>query len=344
MIGALVPLTGPAAALGEYARNGMGLAVSEINAAGGVAGRPLRVIYEDSQSTTEGGVPAYQKLTRADHVPASLAILNAVVVPAASLANRESSVLINCGAQDARIRKEGGAFVFNVVPDAILEAQSMASFAFTELKITTAATLHLENDPGAAAGAAFANAFTALGGRIVADVEIDKNKDDTAAAIGRLKLASPPAVFVTAPARALVPVLQQAAALGLRPRWLTDASFELEGVIKTAGPAADGVIYTAQRPLDVSSPSSLQFLAAYRARFGFDPELAAATFYDGVYALKGAIDAAGGTTGGDIARGLRMLAREGVTGRIDFTQSAWLMRPLEFRTVRGGRVERVPQK
>lgn len=338
VIGAAVPLTGARGSEGEYARNGVALAVAEINAAGGAGGKALRVIYEDTQSTSEGGVPAYQKLTVSDHVVATLAHMNPIVVPVASLANRTTSVLINCGGQDPRIRREGGGFVFNLVPDAILEAEAMAEDAVTRLHIKVAATFYLENDSGEAAAAAFGKAFTKLGGRIVANEQVDKNKDLSDASIARLRAASPEAVFFVTPSRTTVTMFRAAHDAGWRPQWLTDSSFELDDVIRASGALAEGVVYTSLRPFLPVTARAQQFAAAYKARNGFDPELVAATYYDGVYALKGAVDAVHGSSGADIAKGLRMVAFEGVTGRIDFTQSTFVPKPVELRTVDHGRV------
>ena len=344
LIGALIPLTGASSAEGEYARNGAGLAVAEINAAGGVNGVPIRVVYEDSKSTVEDGVPAYQKLLSSDHVVATLALLNPVVVPAAPLSNRAESVLVNCGAQDARIRRDAGTFAFSLVPDAIDEAREMARVAVQQWHLTTAATLFLENDEGRVAAEAFAQTFAALGGRIVAQEQTDKNKDDMPASITRLRAAKPAAVYVSAPARHVVHALEQARTAGFATKWLTDSAFELDGVYRTAGPAAEGVVYTALRSLSLASPVAQAFATSYRTRFGFEPELRAASFYDGVFALKAAMDAAGGRSARDIARGMKRVARDGVTGRVDFTTSLTVSLPLELRTVTGGRPTVVPPR
>lgn len=344
VIGALIPLTGASSAEGEYARNGAGLAVAEINAAGGVNGVPIRVVYEDSKSTVEDGVPAYQKLLSADHVVATLAVLNPVVVPAASLANRAESVLVNCGAQDVRIRRDAGTFAFSLVPDAVDEAREMARVVVQQWQVTTAATLFLENDEGKVAAEAFAQAFTRLGGRIVAQEQTDKNKDDMPASIARLRAATPAAVYVSAPARHIVRALEQARTAGFGPKWLTDSAFELDSTYRTAGPAAEGVVYTALRSLSLASSVAQAFATAYRTRFGFEPELRAASFYDGVFALKAAMDASGGRSAGDIARGMKRVTRDGVTGRVDFTTSFTVSLPLELRTVNGGRPTVVPPR
>src|SRR4051812_1358246 len=69
-IGGLLPLTGSGANYGLYAKNGMDLAVDEINRAGGVTGKKLVVIYEDSQSNPATGVSGFRKLLDVNQVSA----------------------------------------------------------------------------------------------------------------------------------------------------------------------------------------------------------------------------------------------------------------------------------
>lgn len=349
VVAALLPLTGVHAAQGEYARNGITLAVNEINAAGGVDGKLLRVVVEDSQSTAEGGVAAYQKLTGADRIGATLATLNSVVVPVSSLAGRVNSVLLNCGAQDASLRK-AGPYVFSLVPDAIEEARAMAEFSINRLHLKTAGTLTFERHSGAAAAAMFAAEFVRLGGRIVAEAAVEWNfplvrlGDDVQKPIAKLRLASPEAIFVSGPAATLPKVFRTGAELGMKWQWLTESSFELDGALAAAGEAGQGVVYTARRPLDVDAGPAGRFAAAYKARFGIDADATAATFYDGVYALTSAIHAGGGTGAAAIADGLRKASFDGVTGRIDFRNGPFVHRSMEFRTAHAGRPHVVPER
>ena len=62
-IGAIISLSGAAASYGEYAKDGMQLAVSEINAKGGVNGRDVKLIIEDDKTNGKDAVSAFKKLT-----------------------------------------------------------------------------------------------------------------------------------------------------------------------------------------------------------------------------------------------------------------------------------------
>jgi branched-chain amino acid transport system substrate-binding protein len=342
-IGAVVPLSGVNAPLGEYARNGIDMAVGEVNAAGGVNGKVLRVIYGDSQSTVDAGVPAYQMIVTGSRPPAILAILNPIVVKVAQIADREKTVLLNCGAQDPDLRK-AGPFVFNLVPDAIEEARALAGFAISKLGLKDAATLAVDRNSGMAAAAEFAREFTRLGGRVVREDLVEMEGQYFAPAIDRLASVSPSATFVAGPPAATTRALRQAAVDGFTTRWLTDSSFEIDGAMTAAGPAAEGVTFAGVRHALPDSARARKFVADYKSRFGYEPEIYAATCYDGIHALAGAIKTPDTVSSAAIANGLRARASDGVMGPLDFTDATWVARPFEIRTVKSGRAQIVPER
>ena len=343
-VGALFPLSGKMADQGEYARNGALMAVAEVNADGGVGGKALRLVDADSQSTGESGLPAYQTLLHAEHVVATVTMLDDVVGPASKLAGRLQHVLLSGSAPDVFVAKEGDT-VFSFDPDSVFEARAAAAYAAQTLHITTAATLAVERHTSVAAAAAFADEFRRLGGRIVSQHIVKWNFDavaygeDVAKPMRQLGVSVPPLVFVSGPAKTTALALRTGQQMGWRTQWITGSSFELDGGIAAAGAAADGVIYTALRPLTGDTPRAQAFIEAYRRRFGLPPQWIAASTYDAIHALASAMTATGARSGPELARALRSRTLEGVLGRIDFSTKAFLERPLEFRTVSTGRVK-----
>jgi branched-chain amino acid transport system substrate-binding protein len=346
--GALLPLTGLEANYGEYARNAISLAVTEINASGGIRRQPLLVVYEDGQTSAASASSAYLKLIGHDHVIATLAEGSPAVITAAPIANSEKSVLLNCGAATMTLR-EAGPLVFSAIADGGQEAEAMATFVVERLHLKDVATLGLESEfnstafkePDLEQMAAFSAALSKLGGRDVADIRLPREKDDFQPQIAALKVRQPAAVYYVGPLREALIVFRQARAMGVRTQWLSGATLEKNDVL--AVPEAEGAIYTYPRAALDEQPRGQQFAEKYRARFGVEPDVHAATCYDGVYALKAAIERAGGTAAGDIARGLRQAPYAGVAGPLDFTKALWVKKPLEFRTVKGDRFETLGQ-
>ncbi len=94
-IGAIYPLTGPAAHLGESNKRGASLAVKHFNENGGINGKVLQLIIEDSKSDPKTGVSAFQKLTSVNKVPAVLTTLTSVAMSVRPIAERTKTVLFS---------------------------------------------------------------------------------------------------------------------------------------------------------------------------------------------------------------------------------------------------------
>ncbi|HET7503206.1 MAG TPA: ABC transporter substrate-binding protein, partial [Kofleriaceae bacterium] len=68
-IGVITSLTGPAAAFGQAHKHGYNIAVAELNARGGVLGKPIELVFYDDQSKPDQAVQGVAKLVDQDHVP-----------------------------------------------------------------------------------------------------------------------------------------------------------------------------------------------------------------------------------------------------------------------------------
>lgn len=333
-IGALLPLTGSGANYGQYAKSGIDLAVDEINGSGGIASKKLKVFYEDSQSNPAAGVSALRKLLDVNSVPATLVEFSPVVMACAPIANTQRSVLLNCGAQTPKLR-EAGRYVFSAIPDANQEASEMAQFAYHSLGLRKVATFSINTETGVATTEVFARRFAQLGGRIIAQERHDQGANDFRPQLSKLQSVSPPAIYMISLTRESALILKQAKELGIKAQWLSYTSFQGEDILRVAGDAAEEVIYTYPKFDPEASAQAKQFEANYLRRYSQRPEVYAATFYDGVSALKVAMEKSG-LSGEAVREGLQSIVYQGIAGTIDFRRSTWVDKPLEFRTVKGG--------
>lgn len=334
-IGAVLPLTGSGAPYGESARNGIALAVEEINGSGGIAGKKLAVVFEDSQSSPSNGVTAYRKLLEVNGVPATLTEFSPVVMACAPIANERKSVLLNCGAQTPKVRA-GGPYLFSAIPDANEEAVQMADFTYNVLGLHTVATFAMNTETGVATTEIFVKRFTELGGRIIAQERHDQGATDFRSQLTKLKVQAPPAVYMISLSRESALILKQAMEMGFRTQWLSYTSFQAEEILSVAKEAGEGVIYSYPKFDPAASQKAEAFEKAYSRRFSRQPEVYAATFYDGVRALKAAMDREG-VSGEAIRKGLSTAVYEGVAGPIDFRNSTWVSKPLQFKIVKDGK-------
>lgn len=153
-VGAIVSRSGAASASGEQVTRGFDLAVSELNAAGGVGGRKVELLYRDDSTNPEIGVAALRELFEHDHVTTVLgAVTSTVTLRLAPHCERNRVVLMSPSASASQLT-EAGEYIFRTVPSDVLEGSSMADFA-RDLGLDRVAILAVDNDYGASLADAF---------------------------------------------------------------------------------------------------------------------------------------------------------------------------------------------
>jgi branched-chain amino acid transport system substrate-binding protein len=154
-IGAILPLTGSAAPYGKNARRGIELALEEINANGGVNGKKVKVLYEDSKTEPKEAVSALRKLHSSSGVKFIIGDINSTgVLAMAPIAVRERILLLSPGASNPKI-SDAGDYIFRNWHSDALEGQVDADHAYSTLGWREAAVLYVN----AAYGAGLAETF-----------------------------------------------------------------------------------------------------------------------------------------------------------------------------------------
>lgn len=194
-IGAILPLTGPGGAVGVAQQRGIQFAVQEANAAGGIGGDKLEVIYEDSQGKPDQSVLSFNKLVDLQHVPAILSAYSGPSLAIAPLATRKKIVVINGGAQADPLAK-ASPYLFNTLPVIGDEIDVLAKYLVA--KGYKRAAILFENDAAGIAGRDdYTKSFTAAGGSIVAAQSSDFGQTDFRAQLLLLGNAKPDVLLVS---------------------------------------------------------------------------------------------------------------------------------------------------
>jgi len=151
-----------------------------------------------------------------------------------------------------------------------------------------------------------------------------------------------PAIYFAATIKDSGSFLKQADELGLKAQWLSYNAFESDEVIKIAGLAANGVIYTSSNLFDLPHPGIKpnHFFDAYLSKYGERPNLYAATAYDSVFLLAKAQKSSDGTKEG-IQRALASTSNyQGASGVITFDSDGCVRKPVFLKIVRDGQFKR----
>jgi branched-chain amino acid transport system substrate-binding protein len=194
LIGTLLPLTGPGAAVGTEMQHGVDLAIEHANAKGGVRGRMVKAVIEDSQGKPDQAVLSFNRMVDLNNVPVVEVAYSSVALAVSPLADRRKVVVVNPGAQSNKLGALGPYF-FSTIPLIQDEAPVLSKFAVSELGKT--AVIIYEN---AAAGIDgrddFKRTFEALGGKVLAEEPIEFGQTNFRPALLKIMSLKPDMVYI----------------------------------------------------------------------------------------------------------------------------------------------------
>jgi branched-chain amino acid transport system substrate-binding protein len=336
-VGAIVSRSGAASSSGEQVARGFDLAVSGINAAGGVGGRKIELLYRDDSTNPEIGIAALRELFEHDHVTTVLgAVTSTVTLRLAPYCERNRVVLMSPSASASQLT-EAGQYIFRTVPSDVLEGASMADFA-RDLGMDRIAVLSVDNDYGTSLAAAFADRLRASGGSVAASLTFPEGDEAAIAdAVAALAGLAPRGLYIPAYAGDLATALRLLSETRIRPIVLGTSAASSE-LIRTAGPAAENLVFP-KSSFDPKADSAdvSAFTAAYNARYAAEPDVYAAHAYDTVRVLAAAVTLAGSWDADKIRDALLQIDNyDGVTGRLAFDRNGDVVQYPRLYIVRGG--------
>jgi branched-chain amino acid transport system substrate-binding protein len=332
-VGAILPLTGGAAQYGNLAKKGIDLAVEEANSVREGSKPKIQILYEDSKTDPKEAVSALQNLLTINKIEAFITEVSGVVLATAPIAEANKVILLNCGAQNPQIRG-AGEYVFSNINDANVETYQLAEYAFNKLSIRRMAILYSSASYGVGARDAMRAKFTSLGGKIVADEMFQEGATDYRTHIAKVRAARPQAVFLPGVTKDMALILKQSYESGFKPQWLSYTSFEGEDLLRIAGVAAEGAIYSSTLFDTTGNLAASRFASAFEQKYGSPPEIYAATAYDAIRILARAIDSVGynGPRIKDLLSHMRPYA--GASGVTEFDADGMVNKPVIFKMVK----------
>lgn len=243
VVGAVTPLTGKLAVYGQGFQQAMLLALDEVNASGGINGKPMKIAFEDNSSTSAGSVSAIQKLITINGC-------SVIFGPAASsnflavcpIAQQNHTILMGAESAAASISK-CGSYVFRVFPSDLLQGIGVAKLVkylgYKKLVLT-----YVDNDWGVGLAQVFKEHFKKAGGRLIDEFAYDEGKTDYRSEILRIKKDSPKAVVNLTYIKEGATMLKEAYEMDLKVQWIMGSAAKSPKLIALAGKAAEGVIGT----------------------------------------------------------------------------------------------------
>ncbi len=344
VIGEYGSLSGENAAFGTSSANGAAIAFDEINAAGGVLGKKVRVVTEDNQSKTEQVTTIVKKLINQDKAVAILGEVASSRSMAGSAVCEEAQIPMvspSSTNQYVTVDKRTGLvkpYTFRVCFIDPFQGTVMARFAHGNQKYTKVAILYdVKQDYSTGLKQYFEEEFKKLGGEIVATESYTGGDTDFRAQLTSIKNANSAAIFIPGYYNDAGNIARQARSLGLTQQFLGGDGWSDPGLFPLGGDAIEGTCISDHYSAENPDPVVQNFVTQYKQRFNQVPSGLSACAYDAAKILCDAIQRAGSTQPNAIASALAATQNfKGATGNISINELHNAVKPITVVTCANG--------
>lgn len=293
-VGVYGALTGDQAAFGTSTVNGVRLAADEINAAGGVLGKKIRLIVEDDQGRPDEAASVVTKLITGNDVIALIGENSSAQSLAAAPAAQANGVPMISPSSTNPAVTEKGEYIFRVCFTDPYQGKALASFVRNELKLDTVATLFdKKNDYSVGLAQVFQKELESAGGKVVAQQSYSGGDSEFRPQLTTLKAASPQVLFIPGFYTEVGQIAIQARDLGINVPLVGGDGWDSPTVIEIGGKSIENSYFSDHYFVGDSRPLVQTFVNEYRKRHGKNPEATAALGYDALKIFAEAVKRAG---------------------------------------------------
>jgi branched-chain amino acid transport system substrate-binding protein len=275
-IGFVGSLTGRLSDLGTAGRNGIMLAVEQINQAGGIKGRPVELLVKDDQNTADVALQVDQELINAGVVAIIGHMTSAMSVAAVSLMNQHKMLLLSPTTSTDLLTGIDDYF-FRVCPGNKTQTDQLADYMFHKKQLRKIAAIYdLSNQAfSETMSANFTATFEQMGGSVVSTTTFTSGEDISYLDLAQIPLnANPDGLFIIAGALDTAMLCQQVRKLNPEIPIISSAWAFTPDLIQHGGAAVEGVIVSESFYQESQQKSYVQFQTLFRERFGKEPEFA----------------------------------------------------------------------
>lgn len=328
-VGVYGDLTGQTSSFGQSTKNGIELAVEEINAAGGVNGKKIQLVVEDDQGRPEQAKTVVSKLINQDKVQAVLGeVASTNSLAAAPVAQEAKIPMITPSSTNPKVT-EVGDYISRVCFIDPFQGSVMAKFAANTLKAKTAAILgDVNSDYSKGLTQFFEEEFTKLGGKVVAKEAYTQTDPDFKGQLTKIRNLNPDIIYIPGYYGQVGIIAKQARELDMNMPLLGGDGWDSPELWKLGGASLKNTFisnhYSAQNP----TPEIQNFVKAFKAKFNVEPDSLAALAYDAAKVLADAIKRAGGTDPAKLKDAINSTKDfAGVTGKISLDPTRNAVKP-----------------
>jgi branched-chain amino acid transport system substrate-binding protein len=339
----VIELSGAGATAGTNFKNGVELAIKEINASGGILGYTIESSTVDTQSNP--GVAKGLVIKAIDD--GAFAVFGPVFsgsILVSMAETRRAEVPNFTGGEAAAITKQGNPYIFRTSFTQDTAMPKVARYMVNGLKASKVAVVYVNNDFGKGGRDSIAKALTDLGAKVVADISTESGQIDFSATVLKAKSVDADALFVYTNEEESARVLRELKKQGYNKPVVGETVLTSQKVIELAGDAANGAIAHVGLTVDAPTPAMRAFGAKFAKEYKYTSDHNGVKGYTGVYFMKAAIEKAGKVDRKAMAKtlhGLTIRASEqpGVLMDVSFDANGDLDRESYMVEARNGKQE-----
>jgi branched-chain amino acid transport system substrate-binding protein len=342
-IASIQELSGGGATVGNNFKNGMDLAIKEINAAGGILGKKIEVTHSDTQSNPGVAKGLAQKAVD-DNVLAVFGpgYSGSMIVSMAE--TRRAEVPNFTGAEAAAITMQGNPYVFRTSFGQATSMPKVGRYIANNVKAKTVAVMFVNNDFGKGGRDMITKTLGDLGVKVVADISTDAGQVDFSAPVLKAKQSNADAIFVYTNEEEAARALRELRKQGVTKPIIGETVLTGQKVIELAGDAANGAVAHVGLTVDAPNPLMLKFKANFYRDYKYIPDHNGIKGYIGIYMMKAGLEKAGKIDRAALTRALHGLkisaAKEpGVLLDVSIDDKGDLDRESFLVEVKGGKQE-----
>ncbi len=344
----LAPLSGAVPTFGVSTRDGALLAIDEWNAKGGVLGKKIVPVVEDSQCSPDPAVNAANKVINQDQVHYIIGeVCSSASIPVSEIASAKKVIQISPTSTNPSVTvdKNGNVkpYIFRACFIDPFQGTVGAKFALTTLKAKTAFIMYDQaNDYVKGLASFFETAFTQGGGQIVGKETYTSKDTDFSAILAKVAQAKPDVVYLPDYYNIVNLATKQAKEKGITATFMGGDGWDSSDLDLKA---ADGGYYTNHYSPDDPRPEVQNWLKAYGAKYKDDtgkakvPDALATLAYDATNLLLQGIKDAGADNTDKVQDALLKITFNGVSGKITFDKQHNPIKSATILAVKGGKIQ-----
>jgi branched-chain amino acid transport system substrate-binding protein len=288
----IVELSGGGATAGTNFKNGVELAVKEINASGGILGKKI----ESSTSDTQSNPGVAKGLTQKAVDNEVFAIFGPVFsgsIMVSMAESRRAEIPNFTGGEAASITQQGNKYVFRTSFTQTTAMPKVARYIDQQIKAKTLAVIYVNNDFGKGGLDSMKKALAVTPVKIAAEISTEPGQIDFSAAVLRAKQSNADALFAYSNEEESARLLRELRKQGWTKPIVGETTLTGQKVIDLAGDAANGAIAHVGLTVDAPNPAIRAFRAKFEKEYKYVSDHNGMKGYSGVYLLKAAIEKVG---------------------------------------------------